>query len=362
MRIRAEIIRRAAIAAALVVLTIVFTGCGDDASKLPVGTIYLSVPQQGELASRGDDMEDAVRLALDQTNYDTPEVRIEFVVLDSLDPKIAQRRATDDPHALAFVSFRNPTGSERASTSGRPGNLLRISLEPAEGSGSGFDNDVGGGEQASAEGLINLLPSASDSGEAMAQAVEEQAPKRAEMIAGSSRFAQDAQAGFLRALGNTAVKYSATDPAKGATGFNVIADGKRVYGADRPQAPDPSEESPGTLVTPALAPAGYPRGGEKFFNWFEDAYERQPDRWAVWAYEAAGLAMNAITDAGETGDPVTRDSVREAAFGITNRFGPVGHYDILPDGSTTLYAFAIRPWPIDAETEAEDPRVIEVNR
>ncbi|MBI5309444.1 MAG: hypothetical protein HZB14_00215 [Actinobacteria bacterium] len=362
MRLRVEIFTRAAIAVALVAFAAAATGCGGDSAKLPVHTIYLSVPQHGELASRGDDMEDAVRLALDQTNYDTPDVRIEFVALDSLDPKAARRRAFDDPKALAFISFRNPAGSERASSSGRSGNLLRISLEPAEGSGSGFDGDAGGRVEASAEGLINLLPSAADSGEAIAQAVEQPAPRRAEMIAGSSRFAQDAQAGFLRAIGDTAVKYSAKDPAKGATGFNVVADGERVYGADRPQAPDPSEDSPGTLVTPALAPAGYPHGGEKFFEWFENAYERQPDRWAVWAYEAVGLALNAITDAGETGEPVTRDSVRKAAFGITNRFGPVGHYDVLADGSTTIYTFGIREWPLDPEAEVDDPRVIEVNR
>lgn len=378
MRAPAKLTARTLLATALAALMAVAAGCGDDDAKLPVRTIYLSVPQQGRLASRGDDMEDAAKLALDQSNYDTPDVRIELKILNSANEAANLERAWADKAALAYVydgdlyeSGGAMNGVKRfgetvAKSNAEP--LLGVSLAPA----------VRGSDAGIAPGLetIHLLPSAADSGAALAQAVAEGAPEKVTLNIGDTPFARHAAAGFRSAISETPIELV---QARSGTGINAIPGPglSTVYGADRPQSPNPSSE--GTLVTPALPPAGYPPNGEKFHEWFEDAYGRKPDRWAIWAYEAVGLAMNAITDAGEaigetgsagaTGSTaadgagaVTRQSTRAAAFALSNRFGPVGHYDVLPDGQTTLYTFAIRPWPLDAAAEAEEPRVIEVDR
>lgn len=360
-------LRSVLLTACVLAVSIGASGCGDDPSDLPLGTIYLSVPQHGQLASRGDDIEDAVKLALDQTNYDTPDVRIELKILDSADDVANVSRVRRDDTALAYIFDGATYETGRIGTpiegDGGGASLLGISLAPAS---HALDSKIVPGLT-----TIHLLPSAADNGAALAQAIAERAPEQVMVYVGDSPFARRAAAGFRGAISKTPIELRQT---RGGTGINAItgADGATVFGADRPQAPDPT--SRGTLVTPALPPAGYPPNGEKFFEWFDEAYGRQPDRWAIWGYEAVGLALNAITDAGEgkgaTGATATatddhdvnRDSTREAAFAITNRFGPVGHYDVLPDGQTTLYTFAIRPWPLKPAAEDKEPRVIEVGR
>lgn len=336
-----------------VLLAIALPGCGgDDDTAKPLRTIYLSVPQHGRLAARGDDMEDAAKLALEQTAYDTPDVRIELKIVDSAEDEQNLRDAAADDSALAYIYFADRPAS--GAVAGGPVSLdplLGVSLSPPA---------RGGGSAARPELVtIHLLPSAESSGAALAQAVAAENPERVSLLVGSTEFARAAADGFEAAIAGTSVKVRR---GAGATGLNVLTEpsAKTVFGADRPQAPDPGSD--GTLVTPALPPSGYPRNGENFFEWFEDAYGRVADRWAVWAYEAVGLSLNAITDAGEQSGEVTRETTHQAAFAITDRFGPVGHYDVLPDGRTTLYTFAIRPWPLDAAAEADDPRVIEVNR
>jgi ABC-type branched-subunit amino acid transport system substrate-binding protein len=98
----------------------------------------------------------------------------------------------------------------------------------------------------------------------------------------------------------------------------------------------------GRYVTAALSEHSYPPVGSAFFKKFERQYERAPDRWAIYAYEATGLIVDAIARANAEGKDPTRSAVAKAALAIGNRFGPVGHYDILPSGQSTLYIFQAR--------------------
>lgn len=107
-----------------------------------------------------------------------------------------------------------------------------------------------------------------------------------------------------------------------------------------------SPTRPGTpgdrYVTPALSSDNYPPAGQQFFEKFEEKYGRAPDRYAIYGYEAVGLIVDALTRLEEAGEPVTRTSLAESALAIRNRFSPVGHYDVLPSGQTTLYVFQVR--------------------
>lgn len=96
----------------------------------------------------------------------------------------------------------------------------------------------------------------------------------------------------------------------------------------------------GQYVTAGLSAENYPPAGTEFFEKFNDAfYGTTPDRYAIYGYEAVGLIVDALTRLEEAGTPVTRSSVAESALSIRNRFSPVGHYDVLPSGQTTLYLF-----------------------
>jgi ABC-type branched-subunit amino acid transport system substrate-binding protein len=98
----------------------------------------------------------------------------------------------------------------------------------------------------------------------------------------------------------------------------------------------------GVYVTPALAADQYPPSGQEFYEDFEDKFGRAPDRYAINAYDAVGLIIDALVRVEEAGDEVTPASVGQAAFKTRNRFGPVGHYDILPSGQSTLHIFQAR--------------------
>lgn len=345
---------RALPACLLIAAALAAAGCGEN-TQLPERTIYVSLATSGPLAQRGRDIADGVRLALDQTNYDTPDVRVTLRVLDSRDNAQNLRAANVDPRALALISNLDAgdlAARDKGASSGDP--LLQIVLAAATS-----DRPAGGRRT-----VIHLLPSAEYSGAALAQAIAEQAPKVIRLKSDNSAFARAATLGFRHAMARAGAPVGETRTAvvRGATGLTALngAGAANTFFADNPNGLDP--RTAGQLVTPALAARDYPRSGMRFAKAFNDTYGRDPDRFATYGYEAMGLALNAITDAGKTGEPVTRAATLKAAFVIRDRFGPVGHYDVLPDGQTTLYAFGIRPWPLDIKAEEESSRVIEVNR
>lgn len=131
------------------------------------------------------------------------------------------------------------------------------------------------------------------------------------------------------ALGEAATRSYAASGVTGATG--AVADSSVDAGTPN-----------GQYVTPGLSADNYPPAGREFFEKFEEKYGRAPDRFAIYAYEAIGLTVDALTRLEESGEPVTQKSFAESALSIRDRFSPVGHYDVLPSGQTTLYVFQAR--------------------
>lgn len=117
-----------------------------------------------------------------------------------------------------------------------------------------------------------------------------------------------------------------------------------IPGAKGTRADDPS--SAGTpasrYMTAALSADQYPPAGADFFRKFEERYGRAPDRWAIYGYEAVGLVVDALTRLSEARQPVTSRSLAAALSAIRDRYSPLGHYDILPSGQSTLYVFQAR--------------------
>ncbi len=120
---------------------------------------------------------------------------------------------------------------------------------------------------------------------------------------------------------------------------NSGADGARGTVADSPlRAGTPD----GRYVTAALAADEYPPAGSEFFKKFTDKYGRVPDRWAIYGYESVGLILDAMARLMDKGVPPTQRTVAREALSIRDRFSPLGHYDVLPSGQSTLYVFQAR--------------------
>jgi ABC-type branched-subunit amino acid transport system substrate-binding protein len=120
--------------------------------------------------------------------------------------------------------------------------------------------------------------------------------------------------------------------ASGATG----ADGAK------PDSPLRAGTPAGRYVTAGLSADNYPPAGTKFFEKFKKQYGRAPDRYAIYGYEAVGLIVDALERLEKAGLAVTQESLAKSALAIRDRFSPVGHYDVLPSGQTTLYVFQAR--------------------
>ncbi|MFY9264516.1 MAG: hypothetical protein WAO61_03700 [Solirubrobacterales bacterium] len=328
-------------------------GAGDDAA-LPVKTITLSVPLDGALAARGRDMADAARLALDEAGYDTPDVKLELRVVDSRASRANAKAAAGRPNSVAYIGDLTDAATREAYQATRATRLLQISLAPSVRPGpEAVDRAPRRGN------LIWLLPSALDAGRAYAdQRAYDATGPESRVVVGTSAFARAAAAGLVAYSEHNGIR-AGIEPASSASersGLTARVDSvpsartgdtanpRRAGSAYLMLTDDPAVAAvprSAMLISPALRREDLPPAGTRFLDDFAATYDREPDRFAIFAYEAIGLTLDALTRAGEHG-AVDRAAVSDAAGSIIDRFGPVGHYDVLPSGHTTLYQFSTR--------------------
>jgi branched-chain amino acid transport system substrate-binding protein len=90
-----------------------------------------------------------------------------------------------------------------------------------------------------------------------------------------------------------------------------------------------------TYVTnPTLDPKLYPASGQEFFKTYKAKYGADPEAYAIYGYEAMGVMLEAIKNAGAKGND--RQAVIDAFFKIKNRESVLGTYSIDENGDTTL--------------------------
>jgi len=89
------------------------------------------------------------------------------------------------------------------------------------------------------------------------------------------------------------------------------------------------------ITIPGVAPEEYPPAGQKFLADYKAEYgDEDPDRYAVYGYEAISLILDAIQRAGAKGGD--RAAVVEQIFATKDREGVVGTYGIDKNGDITL--------------------------
>ncbi|MBJ7348337.1 MAG: ABC transporter substrate-binding protein [Thermoleophilaceae bacterium] len=356
MNWRSQIWRIALVSVTVASLTAVLAGCGKDAR--PVARIYLGIPTTGPLAARGRDMERAVRMAIEQTHGDSGDHQIELSVINtgaSDNLTAAARAATADGNAVALIGGLTYGSALNATAVTRGHQLLQVS--PGQSSGlsrqrygtplpSGTAANFNFAEwNAQPNNLISVAPSQYKQGQAIVQ--------------------ESAAQGLRHVSSFTPSKVVLTgiqDEAKTA-GLPIVRAPSSIVADDLLASKVPQYGRIKTLITPALAYDDLPPGGQRFVDQFEDQYGEPPDRFAIFAYDAAGLALEAIDKAGL--GQVTPATVNGAAFAVRNRFGPTGHYDVRADGSTTLFTLGARYLPLstrDSNESYANDKVVEVTR
>lgn len=356
---RAQIRRLALVALgalAAASFTIVLAGCGKDTR--PVARVYLGVPTSGPLAARGRDMERAVRMAIEQTHGDAGDHQIELRVVNtgaSDNLTAAARAAAADSKAVALIGGLTYGVALNATAITRNHQLLQVSPGQSLGlSEQRYGTMLPTGTAANfnyvkwnsqPNNLISVAPSQYKQGQAIVQETVAQGLRQVGSVTHSKVVLTGIQ-----------------DEAKTA-GMPVVKTDNGVVADDFLRSTPPPTGNTGILITPALAYDDLPPSGQRFIEQFEEESGHDPDRFAIFAYDAAGLALEAIDKAGL--GRVTPATVNGAAFAVRNRFGPTGHYDVRPDGSTSLFTFGARYLPLSTQgfTPASVPdKVIEVTR
>ena len=203
--------------------------------------------------------------------------------------------------------------------------------------------------------MLWLLPTAFTNGRAVAQFAAGSTEGMIDPISSGGAFNDAAADGVKSTVAAFGLPTGGgPDPAPGLIGGGAMTqDGPIV--ADDPETPG---EPKFTYVSPALTEDNYPPAGKRFFKIFREDYDREPDRFAIFAYEAVSLVFDAVRRLEAADKPVTPENVRAEAFKITDRFGPIGHYDVRSNGLTTAYTFEAR----GKDAPPPDAALVEVGR
>lgn len=370
-------------------------GCGDDDDDGGGGskseesggktlTIYSSLPLQGDSRPLSVDIERGERAALEEAGNRAGKWKIKYVSLDDSlastgkwDPgqtSTNARKAISDDSAIVYLGEYNsgasaisiPITNEAGLLQVSPGNTA-IGLTRSEGAEKGEpDKYYQTGErtygrvvaadhiQAAAAATymkelgckaLYLLNDKEVYGKGVADQVAKNAETQGIAIKGNDGI--DTKAINFRAQASK-IKSSGADCFffGGVTANKSVQVFKDVNGANPTMklfGPDGVADSPTisklgskvekqTYITnPTLDPKLYPPKGQEFFQEFKAKYNKDPEPYAIYGYEAMSAALEAIRQGGDD-----RQAVVKAFFSLKDRDSVLGKYSIDENGDTTL--------------------------
>jgi branched-chain amino acid transport system substrate-binding protein len=358
--------------------------------------IYSSLPMQGASRTQTTALTNGIKLALKQANNKAGDFTVKYTVLDdstaqagSWTPEATQanaRKVAQDDSAGVYIGEFNsgasaisiPILNEAGVPQISPANTAvgLTSDEPGAAPGEP-DKYYPGGTRTYAR----IVPKDTIQGAALATLMKQDGCTKVEMTndkevygAGLSKNIQSsAEANGLTVIANDAIDKNAANyrslaaKAKGAgadcfvysgiTANNAVQLYKdfaaalpdaKLYGpdgvaesgfVDPKEGGIPEAVAKRVKVTVAtLAPDEYPPEGKKFFDDFTATYgEKNPDPYAIYGYEAAQLALDAIKRSG-TGE---KADILKAIFATKDRSSVLGTYSIDENGDTTLTDYGI---------------------
>jgi len=358
-------------------------------------TIYSSLPLQGASRPQTTAMVQGIRLALQQANNRAGNFTIRY---QSLDDSTAQagtwtpertsanaRRAAQDENVGAYIGEFNSGASAISMPILNEAGVPQIS--PAN-TAVGLTSDEPGADEGEPDKYyptgqrhyVRIVPKDTIQGAALATVMKQDGCQRVVIANDREVYGQglarniensareqgleivsnngiDTRAPNYRSLAQRAAGENADCFVfSGITANNAVqifkdfqaAGIRRLYGpdgvaesgfADPEEGGIPASVARNVKVTVAtLNPESYPPEGRQFFEQFEQEYgETNPDPYAIYGYEAARLAMDAI-ERSQTGE---RQDIIRALFNTRDRQSVLGQYSIDENGDTTLTDYGV---------------------
>ena len=373
-------------------------GSGDSGSggEAKTVTIYSSLPLQGASRPQTTALVNGIKLALEQAGNKAGDVTVKY---ESLDDSTAQagswtpeattanaRKAAQDDSTAVYIGEFNSGASAVSIPILNEAGVPQIS--PAN-TAVGLTSDEPGANPGEPDKYYptgqrtytRIVPKDTIQGAALATVMKEDGCTKVQLTndkevygAGlASNIESAAEAQGLEIIANDAIDKNAANyrslaqKAKGAGADCFVFSGitanngvqlykdfaaalpdAKLYGpdgvaesgfADPKEGGIPADVASKVKVTVAtLSPDEYPPEGQEFFTQFEEKYgEPNPDPYAIYGYEAARLALDAIERSG-TG---SKEDVIAALFDTKDRESVLGTYSIDENGDTTLTDYGV---------------------
>jgi branched-chain amino acid transport system substrate-binding protein len=391
---------RAALACMAAALVLVLGACGGDDDPGPgpatgsrTLTIYSSLPLHGPNRRQSEDMVNAIKLALEEAGGKVGPLTVNYVSLDSADEDSGDwtsdlvldnaRTAVRDPNTIAYIGDFDSAATALSLPLLNEGGILQVSpsstyvglTRPGTGrkgeperfypAGRRTFGRVVPADHIQAAALVGymreervrrlyILHDRDLYGSGLAEQLDDLA--RAE---GIEVVADDGLDARTRDLGDRAREVARSGADAFFFGGSAEAGAARMYGAvgaADPRlllfAPDavaqeafaqsigPAVQRRMRITSPALQPRLLPAAARRFRTTFRATFGREPEPYAIYAYEAMGAALQAVRDAGDEGN--VRRAVVDAFFAIRNRRSPLGTYSIDRNGDVSLSTYAGR--------------------
>jgi branched-chain amino acid transport system substrate-binding protein len=354
-------------------------------------TVYSSLPLRGAAGQQSQDMVKGIELALKEKDHKAGSFKVKYVPLDdSTDgaqgwaPEAVVEnalKASEDGRTAVYIGEYDSGASaisipilSRARVPQISPSNTAVGLTRAElGTNEGEPNKYYVGKPGN---YVRIVPRDKLQGAALTTVMRDDGCKRSAIIYDSDLYGGDLaqiirqrmiyrgmkrvldepydaqQDGYDRALalrtekqGADCVVFSGT--ARAAVGlFNQLArrlPTARLYGASgvaHHEITDGLSTAAAArvkLTFPAQGPKGVGDAGQRFYQHFRQEYSTNPDPYAIYAYEAMLLAIDAIKRAG-TAD---REKIIEALHQTKHRPSAIGRYSIDSYGDTTLTSYGL---------------------
>ncbi len=360
-------------------------------------TIYSSLPQQGAQRIQTQALQNGIRLALRQANNRAGEFQVRYEALDDSTAQAGSwtpertsdnaRRATRDENTAVYIGEFNSGASAISMPILNEAQIPQIS---PSNTAVGLTSDEAGADRGEPEKYyptgerhyVRIVPKDTIQGAALATTMQQDGCQNVFMAndrevygAGLARNVENSvrelglnlianegvegKASNFRSLAQRAASENADCfvfagiTSNGAAQIfqdfaQALGNDARLYGPDGVAEstfvdPDeggiPAAVARRTKVTVAtLNPDAYPPEGQEFFQQYEQQFnDANPDPYAIYGYEAARLALDAIERSG-SGE---RPAIIEALFNTENRESVLGNYSIDDNGDTTLTTYGV---------------------
>jgi branched-chain amino acid transport system substrate-binding protein len=331
---------------AVLVLALAVAGCGIAGSpkiEAPV-TVYVSLPLTGPHGVSGRDAADGARLALEQAQGKAGSIQVRAVYLDDAKGRIWDpvavganaRQAVQDSSAAAYIGELDSEPTRASVPITNDAGLVQVSpgaggvdlTQPA----TGYPDSPDRYQPSGSPSFARTVPSDAVVADAAADWTTELGLKSATALSDGSPFQSLMASEFSSAATEHGIQVQIGKGSGRGKSAVVYYPGGRTSTGGQILQESGRPAPPRRELRAELALSNLP--DKSILGWFIDRFHRPPGPYAAYGYEAMGLILQAIREAG-TDASSFRDNVRNDVFGAHRDGTVLGSYSITDDGDTT---------------------------